>query len=137
MQASRCLTNEDTMVPAMGMSENCTEEYTKKMRARYARMTGSQAWGRLHDGFVEITGWERKYANKVLLGKRWSKGRRRQMRCAAKVWHRAHRGSQNLLAGHGAVLRETHARHASSLGGAPRLPRVNPPSAWPNQCRVQ
>ena len=31
---SRCLTNEDTMAPAMGMSETSLEEYTEKMRGR-------------------------------------------------------------------------------------------------------
>lgn len=60
----------------MGMSETSIEEYTKKMRARYARLTGRKARGRLLDEFVEITGWDRKHANKVLLGKRRRKGRR-------------------------------------------------------------
>jgi hypothetical protein len=46
------------------------------MRARYARLTGRKARGKLLDEFIEITGWERKHANKVLLGKRRSKGRR-------------------------------------------------------------
>lgn len=64
------------MAPAMGMSENSTEEYTKKMRAKYARLTGRKARGRLLDEFVEVTGWDRKHANKVLLGKRRCKGRR-------------------------------------------------------------
>jgi len=58
------------------MSEASIEEYTKKMRARYGRMTGRQARGRLLDEFVEMTGWDRKHANKVLLGKRRRKGRR-------------------------------------------------------------
>jgi hypothetical protein len=61
----------------MGMSENSIEEYTKKMRGRYARMTGKLARGRLLDEFSEVTGWERKHANKVLLGsRRKNKGRR-------------------------------------------------------------
>jgi hypothetical protein len=60
----------------MGMSEKSTEEYTRKMRGRYTRMTGRKARGRLLDEFVEITGWERKHANKVLLGTRRSQGRR-------------------------------------------------------------
>lgn len=64
------------MVPAMGMSEKSTEEYTKRMRARYGRLTGRKARGTLLDEFVEITGWERKHANKVLLGTRRRKGRR-------------------------------------------------------------
>lgn len=60
----------------MGMSETSIEEYTKKIRARYGRLTGRKAGGSLLDEFIEITGWERKHANKVLLGKRRSKGRR-------------------------------------------------------------
>lgn len=64
------------MAPAMRMSETSIEEYTKKMRARYVRMTGRKARGKLLDEFIEITGWERKHANKVLLGKRRRKGRR-------------------------------------------------------------
>ena len=58
------------------MSETTIEEYTKKMRNRYARMTGRKARGVLLDEYVEVTGWDRKHANKVLLGKRRRKGRR-------------------------------------------------------------
>lgn len=64
------------MAPAMEMSETSIEEYTEKMRGRYARMTGKKARSRLLDEFVEVTGWDRKHANKVLLGKCRSKGRR-------------------------------------------------------------
>jgi hypothetical protein len=64
------------MEPAMEMSETSIEEYTAKMRDRYARMTGRKARGRLLDEFIEVTGWDRKHANKVLLGKRRRKGRR-------------------------------------------------------------
>ncbi len=64
------------MAPAMGMSETSIEEYTKKMRARYGRLTGRKARGKLLDEFVEITGWDRKHVNKVLLGKRRRKGPR-------------------------------------------------------------
>jgi hypothetical protein len=64
------------MAPAMGMSEPSIEEYTGKMRARYARLTGRKARGKLLDEFVEITGWERKHANKVLLNTRRRTGRR-------------------------------------------------------------
>lgn len=60
----------------MDMSEKSIEEYTGRMRARYARMTGRKARSRLLDEFVEVTGWDRKHANKVLLGKRRRKGRR-------------------------------------------------------------
>lgn len=60
----------------MGMSETSTEEYTKKMRGRYARLTGRKARSKLLDEFIEITGWDRKHANKVLLGTRRRQGRR-------------------------------------------------------------
>ena len=64
------------MAQVMEMSESSKEEYTAKMRSRYGRLTGRKARGRLLDEFVEVTGWDRKHANKVLLGKRWGKGRR-------------------------------------------------------------
>lgn len=60
----------------MSMSEKSIEEYTAKMRGRYARLTGRKARGRLLGEFVEVTGWERKYANKVLLGLKRRRGRR-------------------------------------------------------------
>jgi len=63
----------------MAMSEQSIEEYTAKMRERYARMTGRKAKTKLLDEFVTVTGWERKHANKVILGlkrKAGSKGRR-------------------------------------------------------------
>ena len=60
----------------MSMSETSLEEYTTKMRDRYARMTGRKARGRLLDEFVEVTGWERKHGNKVLLGIKRRRGRR-------------------------------------------------------------
>ena len=64
------------MAPAMAMSEKSIEEYTEKMRGRYARMTGRKARGRLLDEFVEVTGWDRKHGNKVLLGMKRRRGRR-------------------------------------------------------------
>ncbi len=63
----------------MAMSEQSIEEYTTKMRERYSRMTGKKAKSKLLDEFVTITGWERKHANKVILGhkrKSGSKGKR-------------------------------------------------------------
>jgi len=64
------------MAPAMKMSEKSIEEYTEKIRSRYNRMTGKRARSRLLDEFVAVTGWERKHANKVLLGYRRKSGRR-------------------------------------------------------------
>lgn len=52
----------------MAMSEQSIQEYTTKMRERYSRMTGKKAKSQLLDEFISITGWERKHANKVLLG---------------------------------------------------------------------
>jgi hypothetical protein len=60
----------------MNMSENSIEEYTTKMRERYARMTGRKARSKLLDEFIEITAWDRKHANKVLLGARRRQGQR-------------------------------------------------------------
>ena len=52
----------------MVMSEQSIEEYTVNMGERYARMTGRRAKTKLLDEFVTVTGWERKHANKVILG---------------------------------------------------------------------
>lgn len=58
------------------MSEKSIEEYTLKMRERYSRMTGRRAKSKLLDEFTSVTGWERKHANKVLLGIKRKSGRR-------------------------------------------------------------
>lgn len=58
------------MAQAMAMSETSTREYTQKMRGRYGRMSGKQARSRLLDEYVAVTGFERKYAIKVLRGSR-------------------------------------------------------------------
>ncbi len=52
------------------MSQKSIEEYTLKLRERYARMSGRQARGKLIDEYIEVTGFERKYAIKELGGKR-------------------------------------------------------------------
>lgn len=58
------------MARAMAMSEESTREYTEKMRGRYGRLRGKQARSRLLDEYVAVTGFERKYAIKVLGGAR-------------------------------------------------------------------
>ena len=58
------------MAPAMEMSKKSIEEYTEKLRERYARMTGRRAKGILLDEYIANTGFERKYAIKVLGGSR-------------------------------------------------------------------
>lgn len=50
----------------MAMSETSTREYTEKMRGRYGRMTRKPARTRVIDEYVAVTGYERKYAIKVL-----------------------------------------------------------------------
>jgi hypothetical protein len=60
----------------MAMSEKSIEEYTGKMRERYARMKGRKARTVLLDEFAAVTGWSRKHANKVLLGHKRKAGRR-------------------------------------------------------------
>lgn len=54
----------------MGMSQESTNEYTEKIRERYLRMTGKRARSRLLDEYTEVTGFDRKYAIKVLRGQR-------------------------------------------------------------------
>ena len=46
------------------------DEYTLLMRSRYARRTGRKARSKLLDEFCDVTGFERKYAIKVLNGQR-------------------------------------------------------------------
>lgn len=54
----------------MEMSQDSIKEYTEKIRERYGRMTGKKARSRLLNEYTEVTGFERKYAIKVLGGKR-------------------------------------------------------------------
>jgi len=46
------------------------EDYTRVVRGRYARRTGKQARRALLDEYCQVTGFERKYAIKVLRGQR-------------------------------------------------------------------
>lgn len=62
----------------MAMSEKSIVEYTTKMRERYARMTGRRAKIKLLDELVAVTGWERKHANKVILGQKRKSGSKGQ-----------------------------------------------------------
>ena len=48
------------------MSRSTRDEYLKKMRDRYRRYGGRAARTKLLDEFCEVTGHERKYANKLL-----------------------------------------------------------------------
>jgi len=58
------------------MSQNSRNEYLEKMRCRYRRYRGKAARGELITEFCEVTGHERKYANKRL-GKKRGPGSRR------------------------------------------------------------
>ncbi|MDA7916256.1 hypothetical protein N9B94_03380 [Verrucomicrobia bacterium] len=58
------------MAPPMEMSQQSVTEYTEKMRGRYRRRTGKRARSKLLDEYVEVTDYERKYANKVLRNQR-------------------------------------------------------------------
>ena len=50
-EGSRCLIKEDTMVPAMKMSETSIEEYTEKMRGRYPSSEPGPSGGSEHRTF--------------------------------------------------------------------------------------
>ena len=59
---------------AKTMSRSTRDEYLQKMRCRYRRYTGKPAKGRLLDEFCLVTGHERKYATKLLSGRRGPTG---------------------------------------------------------------
>ena len=52
------------------MSKKSKDEYLQKMQWRYSRRTGKAAKSYLIDEFSEVTGFERKYAIKLLRGVR-------------------------------------------------------------------
>jgi len=56
------------------MSRKSKEEYLELMRGRYGRLTGRRAKSLLLDEFCEVTGHERKYALKLLNGRRCGRG---------------------------------------------------------------
>ena len=58
---------------SLKMSEKSTEEILKIMRPKHARR-GREAWSRLLDEFCQRCGFERKYAIKLLGGKRRAEG---------------------------------------------------------------
>lgn len=47
IRLASCLIKEDTVMPAMEMSETRIGKYTEMMLGKYARMTGRKARGRL------------------------------------------------------------------------------------------
>jgi hypothetical protein len=65
---------KDTERMSLKMSETSTEEILKMMRPRYARR-GREARAKLLDEFCQLCGYERKYASKLLSGKRRAEGR--------------------------------------------------------------
>ncbi len=60
---------------AKTMSRESRDEYLEKMRERYRRRAGKGARSALLDEFCEVTGHERKYANKLLRAQRGPKRR--------------------------------------------------------------
>ena len=62
---------------SLKMSEKSREEVLRVMRERYARR-GREARKKLLDEFCELCGYERKYAIKLLGGKRRAEGRVRR-----------------------------------------------------------
>ncbi len=56
------------------MSQGSLQEYIPRVRGRYQRMTGKRARSRLLDEFCAVSGFERKYASKVLSGVRRAGG---------------------------------------------------------------
>ena len=60
---------------AKTMSRSSRDEYLEKMRDRYRRRPGKAARSALLDEFCEVTGHERKYANKLLRRQRGPKRR--------------------------------------------------------------
>lgn len=55
---------------AITMSRSTRDEYLEKMRCRYGRYTGKAAKATLLNEFCQVTGHERKYASKLLSGRR-------------------------------------------------------------------
>lgn len=60
---------------AKTMSRSTRDEYLEKMRCRYRRYPGKTAKSRLLEEFCDVTGHERKYASKLLSGRRGPTGR--------------------------------------------------------------
>jgi len=71
---SGCLKIEDTELMTKKMSRKSKEDYLELMRGRYSRLTGRRAKSVLVSEFCEVTGHERKYALKLLNGRRCGRG---------------------------------------------------------------
>jgi hypothetical protein len=68
------------------MSQTTRNEYLEKMRDRYRRYRGKPARGKLITEFCEVTGHERKYANKLLANKRGPGSRRPKRRGVGRIY---------------------------------------------------
>ena len=66
MNEAHCLIKEDTVAHGKNHEPKYRDEYLEKMRDRYHRRTGRGARTVLLDEFCDVTGHERKYANKLL-----------------------------------------------------------------------
>lgn len=71
---------------ASTMSQSTRDEYLQKMRLRYAGRGTKLARSKLVDEFCEVTGHERKYAIKLLRGRRCPAGRTPRQRGRAKTY---------------------------------------------------
>ncbi len=86
------------------------------MRERYSRMTGRKAKSKLLDEFVKIIGWDRKHANKVILGIKRKFGPKGK-RGAPKIYGNSLiEVLKKMLAMYGSAMWETDERHATYLG---------------------
>ena len=75
---------------SLKMSEKSREEVLRVMRERYARR-GREARKKLLDEFCELCGYERKYAIKLLGGKRRAEGRIRRKSGSKPTYEAAER----------------------------------------------
>lgn len=71
---------------ALTMSQTARNEYLEKMRFRYAGRTTKTARSKLIDEFCEVTGHERKYAIKLLRGRRCAPGKALKKRGISKTY---------------------------------------------------
>ena len=71
------------------MSKTSRREYTEAMKMRYQQKRGKRAKSRLLDEYCEVTGHERRYANKLMLGIRGrEEGGRKRRGAGARMGRR-------------------------------------------------
>ena len=85
-------------------------------------MTGRRARTRLLDEFSAVTGWERKHANKVLLGLKRKTGIKRLPRSTETIRFGHGRSVGKLLALDGPTMWEKNEGHATAVARMPQMP---------------